>query len=95
MLHRDPTDTAIDDAAAGQAYIHVNDGPAVNISALNHRAGHHPVVPVQLLLEHGDVNTITVGSVGTEGKKKKKKKTDSPALKSPARDVNRLTALVD
>ncbi|EMR63395.1 putative galactan -beta-galactosidase protein [Eutypa lata UCREL1] len=56
----------VNDPEAGEAYIYVNDEPAVNISSLNHRAGYHPVVPVQLKLQPGDVNTITVGSVGTE-----------------------------
>ncbi|KAK7757532.1 hypothetical protein SLS62_000547 [Diatrype stigma] len=56
----------VNDPAAGEAYIYVNDEPAVNVSSLNHRAGYHPVVPVQLKLNTGDVNTITVGSVGTE-----------------------------
>lgn len=54
---------------AGEAYIYVNDGPAANISSLNRRAGYHPVVPVQLKLEPGDVNSVTIGSVGSEGKK--------------------------
>ena len=54
---------------AGEAYIYVNDQPAVNISELNSRAGYADVVPVQLKLKPGDVNTITVGSVGGGGKR--------------------------
>lgn len=61
----------VNDPAAGEAYIYVNDEPAVNVSSLNHRAGYYPVVPVQLKLSPGEVNTITVGSVGTEGKRER------------------------
>ena len=53
---------------AGEAHVIVNDGPAVNISSLNHRAGHHDVVPVELELREGAVNTITVGATGNDGK---------------------------
>ena len=51
---------------AGEAHVFVNGGPAVNISALNHRAGYHGVVPIELELNEGAVNTITVGMSGRE-----------------------------
>lgn len=53
--------------SASGAYIIVNDGPAVNISSLNLRAGYHDSTPVQLKLRDGDVNTIVFGSNGDEG----------------------------
>ncbi|KAF9741672.1 hypothetical protein PMIN06_001416 [Paraphaeosphaeria minitans] len=49
-----------------EAWVSVNDGPAVNISALNHRAGFHDVVPIQLDLEEGSGNTVTFGTSGGE-----------------------------
>ncbi|KAI2617116.1 carbohydrate-binding module family 35 protein [Hypoxylon sp. NC1633] len=52
---------------AGEAYILVNDEPAVNISSLNSRAGYHASTPVQLNLKRGDVNTITFGAIGSDG----------------------------
>ncbi|KAF2801019.1 carbohydrate-binding module family 35 protein [Melanomma pulvis-pyrius CBS 109.77] len=52
--------------AAGEAHVFVNDEPAVNISALNHRAGYHGVVPIELELREGDVNTITFGMSGRD-----------------------------
>lgn len=53
---------------AGEAYVIVNDEPAVNISSLNSRAGYHDSTPVQLKLRNGDVNTITFGFSGEDGK---------------------------
>ncbi|KAJ4359812.1 uncharacterized protein N0V89_000368 [Didymosphaeria variabile] len=50
-----------------EAWVSVNDGPAVNISSLNHRAGYHSVVPVQLDLIEGSENTISFGTNGGEG----------------------------
>lgn len=50
-----------------EAWVSVNDGPAVNISALNHRAGFHDVVPIQLDLNEGSGNTVTFGTSGGEG----------------------------
>ena len=50
----------------GEAYIIVNDEPAVNISSLNSRAGYHHLVPVQLKLRAGDDNTIVFGSMGED-----------------------------
>ncbi|KAJ9160625.1 Arabinanase/levansucrase/invertase [Coniochaeta hoffmannii] len=53
---------------AGQAYIVVNDEVRpVNISDLNSRAGYHGVVPVQLVLKPGDVNTLRFGVSGASG----------------------------
>lgn len=60
----------VNDPAAGEAYVMVNDehkGTPVNISEYNSRAGHHQAVPVRLRLDAGDVNTITIGAIGTEG----------------------------
>ena len=51
---------------AGEAHVFVNDEPAVNISSLNHRAGYHDVVPIELNLREGAVNTITFGMSGKE-----------------------------
>ncbi|KAB5525557.1 Arabinanase/levansucrase/invertase [Coniochaeta sp. 2T2.1] len=51
---------------AGRAHIIVNDEvQPVNISDLNHRAGYHGVVPVQLDLKRGDVNTIHFSASGS------------------------------
>lgn len=50
-----------------EAWVSVNNGPAFNISAMNHRAGHHDVVPVQLDLQEGSGNTIVFGTSGNEG----------------------------
>lgn len=59
----------VSDPEAGQAHIRVNDElHATNISELNSRAGSHHIVPVQLRLEPGDVNTIRFGATGSEGK---------------------------
>ncbi|KAK8133839.1 family 43 glycoside hydrolase [Apiospora sp. TS-2023a] len=56
----------VNDPDAGQAYIKVNDqATPVNLSEYNSRAGHHHAVPVRLRLDAGDVNTITLGAVGT------------------------------
>lgn len=55
------------DIIAGEAYVIVNDEPAVNISSLNSRAGYHDSTPVQLKLKSGDVNTITFGAMGNDG----------------------------
>ncbi|KAI1496348.1 Arabinanase/levansucrase/invertase [Biscogniauxia marginata] len=57
----------VNNPKAGEAYIIVNDGPTVNISSLNSRAGYHSSVPVQLTLNAGDVNTITFGSTSSHG----------------------------
>lgn len=46
------------------AWIQVNQGPKFSMSELNHRAGWHDVVPVQLYLEEGDGNVITFGVSG-------------------------------
>lgn len=52
----------------GEAYILVNeDTVPTNISDLNSRAGYHEVVPVELTLKPGDVNTITFGAMGSSG----------------------------
>jgi hypothetical protein len=56
----------VGDRSAGEAHIFVNDEPAVNISSLNHRAGYHHVVPVELNLDEGAVNTITFGMSGKD-----------------------------
>ena len=56
----------VNDPDAGEAYIKVNDQAIpVNLSEYNSRAGHHHTVPVRLSLDAGDVNTITLGAVGT------------------------------
>ncbi|KAF2003651.1 carbohydrate-binding module family 35 protein [Amniculicola lignicola CBS 123094] len=49
---------------AGEAHVFVNDEPAVNISSLNHRAGYHDIVPIELNLREGAVNKITFGTTG-------------------------------
>lgn len=52
----------------GQAYISVNNQAIpTNISELNCRAGHHKTVPVELVLDPGDVNTIKLGAFGSSG----------------------------
>ncbi|KAK8087103.1 galactan 1-3-beta-galactosidase [Apiospora phragmitis] len=58
----------VNDPDAGEAYIRVNDQAApVNLSEYNSCAGYHDTVPVRLRLEEGDVNTITLGAIGTAG----------------------------
>ena len=53
---------------AGQAHISVNDHlVSVNISNFNSRAGYSKTVPVELSLREGDVNTIAIGAVGSQG----------------------------
>ena len=53
---------------AGQAHISVNEHlVSVNISNFNSRAGYSKSVPVELSLREGDVNTITIGAVGSRG----------------------------
>ncbi|KAJ2985754.1 hypothetical protein NUW58_g5362 [Xylaria curta] len=59
----------VKDPEASEAYIIVNDEPAVNISSLNSRAGYHDSTPVQLKLRSGDVNTITLGISGEDNYK--------------------------
>ncbi|KAI0199327.1 carbohydrate-binding module family 35 protein [Astrocystis sublimbata] len=59
----------VDDPEATDAYVIVNDGPAVNISSLNSRAGYHDSTAVQLKLRQGDANTVMVGVIGGEGHK--------------------------
>ncbi|KAI0491033.1 carbohydrate-binding module family 35 protein [Xylaria cf. heliscus] len=54
----------VNNPEAGEAYVIVNDEPAVNISSLNSRAGYHDSTPVQLKLRNGDVNTIRFGFIG-------------------------------
>lgn len=49
---------------AAQAHVSVNEGPVVNVSSLNHRAGWQDVVPIQLELREGSGNTITFGVSG-------------------------------
>ncbi|KAI5867826.1 carbohydrate-binding module family 35 protein [Durotheca rogersii] len=56
----------VNNPEAGEAHIFVNDGPAINISSLNSRAGYHASTPLQLTLKAGDVNTITFGATGSE-----------------------------
>lgn len=56
----------VSDRKGGEAHVFVNDEPAVNISSLNHRAGYHDIVPVQLELREGPVNKITFGMSGAE-----------------------------
>lgn len=54
---------------AGEAHLIINDDVVhTNISTLNSQAGSHKVVPVELTLKKGDVNTITLGAMGSEGK---------------------------
>lgn len=55
-------------AAAGEAYIYLNDQAALNISDMNSYAGYHQTVPVQLTLKPGDINTIKFAAVGSSGK---------------------------
>ncbi|CZR60141.1 uncharacterized protein PAC_10037 [Phialocephala subalpina] len=51
----------------GEAHIFVNDEPRpTNISLFNSRAGYHKVVPMELTLKPGNVNTITFGAMGSE-----------------------------
>ncbi|KAF2187497.1 carbohydrate-binding module family 35 protein [Zopfia rhizophila CBS 207.26] len=56
----------VDNREAGEAHVFVNDEPALNISSLNHRAGYHDIVPIELDLREGAVNTITFGTSGSE-----------------------------
>lgn len=55
----------VTDREAGEAHVFVNDEPAVNISSLNHRAGYHDIVPIELNLREGAVNKITFGTSGS------------------------------
>ncbi|KAJ8125061.1 hypothetical protein O1611_g8579 [Lasiodiplodia mahajangana] len=56
----------VNDPQAGEAHIFVNNEPIpTNISAMNSRAGFAEHIPVQLLLEPGDVNTIRIGANGS------------------------------
>ncbi|KAI0964834.1 glycosyl hydrolase [Xylaria arbuscula] len=59
-------DYTVNKQNAGDAYVVVNNEPAVNISSLNSRAGYHHLVPVQLKLRSGDDNTIVFGSIGQD-----------------------------
>jgi hypothetical protein len=53
---------------AGEAYILVNDEVVpTNLSSMNSRAGHCKAVPVQLMLEPGDTNTIVFSIIGLDG----------------------------
>ncbi|OCL06395.1 carbohydrate-binding module family 35 protein [Glonium stellatum] len=52
--------------AAGEAHVSVNDEPAINISSLNCRAGYHNIVPIELNLREGAVNTITFSTSSSE-----------------------------
>jgi hypothetical protein len=53
---------------AGQAHITINDEVySTNLSDHNSRAGYHGQVPVQLVLNSGDVNTVRVGATGADG----------------------------
>jgi hypothetical protein len=52
------------DRDAGEAYVTVNDEVSYNVSSLNSRAGYHDIVPVELNLREGAVNTITFGVDG-------------------------------
>jgi hypothetical protein len=56
--------------AAGEACLFVNDEPPVNLSSLNSRAGYHDIIPVQVTLKPGDVNTIKFGTRGSASKSK-------------------------
>jgi hypothetical protein len=47
-----------------ELWLQVNGGLKMNVSSLNHRAGWHDVVPVQLVLEKGDGNVIAFGANG-------------------------------
>lgn len=55
------------DRSAGEAQISVNDGPFFNVSELNSRAGYHHVVPVELDLEAGPVNSIEIRATNEAG----------------------------
>lgn len=57
----------VEEGSRGDAWVEVNGAPAVNISDMNHRAGFHHVIPVQLDLKHGDSNTITFGVGNGQG----------------------------
>jgi hypothetical protein len=56
----------VTDRVAGEAHVVVNDQAPVNISALNHRAGYHDIVPILLDLKAGPVNSITFGFTGED-----------------------------
>ncbi|KAH8591134.1 Arabinanase/levansucrase/invertase [Bisporella sp. PMI_857] len=52
---------------AGSAHIKVNGQEVpTNISDFNSRAGYHKAVPIELNLAAGDINTITIGAVGSQ-----------------------------
>ncbi|KAJ4366239.1 hypothetical protein N0V83_007875 [Neocucurbitaria cava] len=55
------------DRSAGEAQISVNDGPFFNVSELNSRAGYHYVIPVELELEAGPVNSIEIRATNEAG----------------------------
>jgi hypothetical protein len=48
------------------AYVFVNNGPAVNISSLNHSSNYHDVVPLELGFSKGAVNDIPSGVTGND-----------------------------
>lgn len=53
---------------AGQAHITINDEVyPTNLSDHNSRAGYHGQVPVQLVLNSGDVNTVRFRVTGADG----------------------------
>lgn len=54
-------------SSKAEAWVSVNDGPVVNISTLNNRAGLHDVIPIQLDLIEASDNTITFGTSGGDG----------------------------
>ncbi|KAE9363302.1 carbohydrate-binding module family 35 protein [Stipitochalara longipes BDJ] len=58
----------VNDPEEGEAQISINDDPvAMKISLLNSRAGHHRIVPVELTLQPGDINSITFGATRSSG----------------------------
>lgn len=58
---------SLNEPTAGEAYIALNDAQEpIYLSDLNFRAGHHRIVPVQILLQEGEVNTVTFEVEGTD-----------------------------
>jgi hypothetical protein len=53
------------DRTLAEAHVYVNDEPAVNISSLNHRAGYHDIVPIELNLREGSDNKVVFSVSGS------------------------------
>ncbi|KAF4636355.1 hypothetical protein G7Y89_g1727 [Cudoniella acicularis] len=58
----------VNNPSEGEAHIYINNQiTPTRLSELNHRAGYHKSVPVELVFEEGDGNFVRFGAVGGEG----------------------------